>query len=41
MKLTVLTTQPTGTVYLDIIREGQVVSTRAVEVQGGPGRAGG
>ena len=35
MKLTLLTSQPAGTVYLDIIREKQIVSTRAVEVQGG------
>jgi hypothetical protein len=35
MKLTVLTSQETGTVYLDIVREGQTVSTRAVEMAGG------
>ena len=35
MKLTLLTSKPTGTVYLDIVREGQVVSTRAVEMQAG------
>ena len=37
MKLTVLTTKASGTVYLDIIREGQVVSTRAVEIKTGRG----
>ncbi len=35
MALTILTSQPQGTVYLDIVREGQTVSTRAVEVTGG------
>ena len=35
MKLSLLATKPTGTVYLDILRERQVVSTRAVEVSGG------
>jgi uncharacterized protein YfaS (alpha-2-macroglobulin family) len=33
MSLTLLTSSPTGSVYLDIIRDGQVVSTRAVDVQ--------
>ncbi len=35
MRLSIFTTQPRGTVYLDIVRDGQTVSTRAVEVQGG------
>ncbi len=35
MKLTLLTSGPTGTLYLDLVRQGQVVSTRAVEVNGG------
>ena len=35
MKLTFLTSQAMGTVYLDIIREGQTVSTRSVEVSSG------
>jgi uncharacterized protein YfaS (alpha-2-macroglobulin family)/ABC-type glycerol-3-phosphate transport system permease component len=35
MKLTLLTDKPTGTVYLDIVREKQVVSTRSVEMQAG------
>lgn len=35
MKLTVLTSQPQGTVYLDIVREGQTVSTRALPVSDG------
>ena len=39
MNLTVLTTQPVGTVYLDIVREGQTVSTRTVEVEAGRGEA--
>ncbi len=30
--LSILTSQPRGTVYLDIVREGQTVSTRAVDV---------
>ena len=29
MKLALFTTQPQGTVYLDIVRDGQTVSTRA------------
>ena len=35
MQLTILTSQPNGTVYLDIVRERQTVSTRAVEVKNG------
>ena len=35
MNLTILTSQSTGTAYLDIIREGQTVSTRAVEIENG------
>jgi len=35
MTLTVLTSAPSGTVYLDIVREGQTVSTRAVDVRDG------
>ena len=37
MKLTILTSRPPGTVYLDIVREGQTVSTRSVEMQNGAG----
>jgi uncharacterized protein YfaS (alpha-2-macroglobulin family) len=32
---TVLTSQPSGTVYFDIVRAGQTLSTRAVPVEGG------
>ncbi len=35
MSLTLLTSQPKGTVYLDMVREGQTVSTRSVEVSNG------
>ncbi len=35
MNLTVLTSQPQGTVYLDILRQGQTVSTRSVEIKNG------
>ncbi len=35
MRLAILTSQPRGTVYLDIVREGQTVSTRSVEVVAG------
>jgi hypothetical protein len=35
MSLTLLTSQSQGTVYLDIVREGQTVSTRAVDVSEG------
>jgi uncharacterized protein YfaS (alpha-2-macroglobulin family) len=35
MNLTLLTSSPTGSVYLDILRGGQVISTRAVDVQKG------
>ena len=33
MQLSLLASQPSGTVYLDIIREGQTVSTRSVDLQ--------
>jgi uncharacterized protein YfaS (alpha-2-macroglobulin family) len=35
MQLTILTSTPRGTVYLDVVREGQTVSTRAVDVSDG------
>jgi len=35
MTLNLLTSQPRGTVYVDIIREGQTISTRAVPVENG------
>jgi len=35
MSLTILTSQVKGTAYLDIVREGQTVSTRAIPVDGG------
>ncbi len=35
MKLNFYTTQPQGTVYLDIVRDGQTVSTRSVDVSAG------
>lgn len=35
MTLTILTTQRNGTAYLDIVREGQTVSTRALDVKEG------
>jgi hypothetical protein len=35
MTLTILTSLPQGNVYLDMIRQGQTVSTRAVPVNGG------
>lgn len=35
MELTILTSAQSGTAYLDIIREGQMVSTRAVKVENG------
>ncbi len=35
MMLTILTSRPSGNVYLDIIRDGQTVSTRAVPVSEG------
>jgi uncharacterized protein YfaS (alpha-2-macroglobulin family) len=35
MNLEVLTNVPAGQVYLDIVREGQTVSTRSIEVDGG------
>lgn len=38
MRLEVLTTARTGTVYLDIVREGQTVSTRAAPVENGSTR---
>jgi uncharacterized protein YfaS (alpha-2-macroglobulin family) len=39
MNLTLLASQPQGTVYLDIVREGQTMSTRAVEIHDGKGLA--
>ena len=35
MNLVILTSQSQGTVYLDVIREGQTVSTRAIEISNG------
>jgi len=35
MTLTILASQPGGTAYLDIVREGQTVSTRSVEISNG------
>jgi len=35
MNLTLLSSQPQGTVYLDIVRQGQTVSTRSVDVKNG------
>lgn len=35
MQLTVLTSLPTGTAYVDIVREGQTISTRSVEIENG------
>lgn len=35
LRLQIFTSQPQGTVYLDIVREGQTVSTRAVEIRDG------
>lgn len=35
MGLTVLASQPVGTAYVDIVREGQTVSTRSIELEGG------
>jgi uncharacterized protein YfaS (alpha-2-macroglobulin family) len=35
MQLTILSSLPSGTAYLDIIREGQTVSTRAVDIEEG------
>jgi len=35
MRLDVFTSRPAGTAYLDLVREGQTVSTRALEVTGG------
>jgi hypothetical protein len=35
MALTVLTSHPRGSVYLDIVREGQTISTRAIDVENG------
>jgi hypothetical protein len=40
MRLTVLTSQPRGTVYLDIVREGQTISTRSVDVEAGQAEIG-
>ncbi len=39
MTLTILTTQRNGTAYLDLVREGQTVSTRALEVKDGRAEA--
>ncbi len=39
MALTLLTSQQQGTVYVDVVREGQTVSTRAVDVTGGRAEA--
>ncbi|MBP1703970.1 MAG: putative rane protein, partial [Chloroflexi bacterium] len=39
MQLSILTSQPSGTVYLDIVREGQTVSTRSLEVTDGHSEA--
>lgn len=35
MNLTILTSQASGTVYLDVLREGQIISLRSVEVENG------
>jgi len=35
MNLTLLASRPQGTMYVDIVREGQTVSTRSVELEGG------
>jgi uncharacterized protein YfaS (alpha-2-macroglobulin family) len=35
VRLTVLTTKPTGTVYLDAIKDRQTVLTRSIELEGG------
>jgi uncharacterized protein YfaS (alpha-2-macroglobulin family) len=35
MNLAILTAQPLGTVYVDIVREGQTISTQSAEVQDG------
>lgn len=35
MALSIFASQPTGSVYLDIVREGQTVSTRSVDLQDG------
>jgi len=39
MNLELLTNVPSGQVYLDIVREGQTVSTRSIEVEDGRGQA--
>ncbi len=39
MQLEMLTSTPSGWVYLDIVREGQTVSTRSVEINNGHGNA--
>jgi hypothetical protein len=39
MQLELLTSVPTGRVYLDIVREGQTMSTRSIEVVQGHGEA--
>jgi uncharacterized protein YfaS (alpha-2-macroglobulin family) len=38
MQLEVLTSSPSGTAYLDIVREGQIMSTRTVEIDAGRGQ---
>jgi 5-hydroxyisourate hydrolase-like protein (transthyretin family) len=35
MALTILTSQQAGTAYVDIVREGQTVSTRSIQIQNG------
>ncbi len=39
MNLTLLTSAPSGTIYVDITREGQTVSTRAIKVENGRAEA--
>ncbi|MFN2143767.1 MAG: MG2 domain-containing protein [Anaerolineales bacterium] len=39
MRLQVFTSQPSGSVYLDIVREGQTVSTRSLDLQNGEAEA--
>ena len=39
IQLELLTSVPTGRVYLDIVREGQTMSTRAIEISQGHGEA--
>lgn len=35
LDMTVLSTRPRGTIYLDIVKDGQTVLTRAIEMEGG------